>query len=367
MTSIASCPTCGQSGRMASLPNNKGKCPACGDVFDMPAIPPAVCFVCGSNLSAQKATKDKRGNYYCGPCWSIAGAQQQAAETAPGAGSAIQDPPARGYACSICHRLFTGDQVYSQNDVFICHECFAAQSHDRTDVSGEAVKCPRCSSQISEGHHFCPRCGTAIVFVPIRSTAPVQETERYQCNSCLGHFPADGGYNCDGVFVCRGCYAAGAKSSFDCPNCGSNQAQKLSVIYESGTHGISTQSTHIAFTGPSAVYGTTSTTGVQRSVLAERLKPPVLKSSVGPGCLGLVIGLGVGACGFALGMASNSPQSELLALLLGGLPFLFCLIVGLMASAAKGQRYRTEYARYRRKWEDQLMCTRCGHVFSPVR
>lgn len=66
-----------------------------------------------------------------------------------------------------------------------------------------------------------------------------------------------------------------------CPKCNSENVQKLSVVYESGTHNINTQSNTAgggyAFGnggGFFTVGATTRTRGIQQSMLAEKATPP---------------------------------------------------------------------------------------------
>lgn len=78
-----------------------------------------------------------------------------------------------------------------------------------------------------------------------------------------------------------------------CEKCGSDNTQRLQVVYESGTSQINTQSHSIGSAGTSDNYGTanfsTSTTGTVQTALGTRAAPPQEKSFKGAG-ISLLIG-----------------------------------------------------------------------------
>ena len=141
-------------------------------------------------------------------------------------------------------------------------------------------------------------------------------------------------------------------TGFRCSQCGSEDIQKLSVVYETGTSIINTQtrgsSTGIGIArggiGVGTAVNSSRTRGTQTSELAKRAAPPPAKMAFGWIVLGLVGGLLFAAFGaiplavFALGLCG----------------FLFHL----------GNRYNgTELPPLRDAWAKSWLCHRCGTIF----
>src|SRR5688572_13581530 len=108
-----SCPHCGTV-LLASGAAPKGRCRACGTVFEIPRQqypspiqPPAMmatpaapapakaCCLCGVDVTHARRTKDDAGNYYCGPC-----RDGQLAALAAQGGYAPQRPKSPGQPCT---------------------------------------------------------------------------------------------------------------------------------------------------------------------------------------------------------------------------------------------------------------------------
>lgn len=137
-----------------------------------------------------------------------------------------------------------------------------------------------------------------------------------------------------------------------CTQCGSEQTQRLEVIYEQGTTTIRTQSTSVGAAGNGnfgAGTATTTTSGIQQTKLASRAAPPQRKSKVGGVCLlllGILLGwMGVGNSGWLL--------------LLGGV----ALAGGFQLLQRAAIYNRDVFPPLYRQWQASWLCHRCGCIY----
>jgi len=133
-----------------------------------------------------------------------------------------------------------------------------------------------------------------------------------------------------------------------CPKCGSDNTQRLEVIFDGGTQSIKTKSntTGAGFGGAFGVGGAvTSTSGTSQSTLAQKAAPPAKKSLKWP-IFGILSGLGsftYGGFGILLG------------LILIGVSIHFGLKVKRFNS--------TEWPGLYQHWSESWMCHKCGNIY----
>lgn len=128
--------------------------------------------------------------------------------------------------------------------------------------------------------------------------------------------------------------------NFVCPKCGSENIQKCSVIYRSGTVGHS-------YTTRSGDY-TAETSGVESTDLAQSVAPPPKKEEPYGGMLGCFALAG-------LFLMWNWPIVAVICGLAG---------LGNIMSIKEALDYNNnQWPRDYRAWENSYLCHRCGHYF----
>jgi hypothetical protein len=154
--------------------------------------------------------------------------------------------------------------------------------------------------------------------------------------------------------------------SNECPDCGSADTAKVSVIYSTGTTRLNAVSPAIGMDAHGHVAGgVATTTGTVQSLQAQSIAPPKKPTNAGPGCAVYVVVL-VGyfflnAMLVDMGMPKDSFGQNLFAFaaIFGG-----AVAVGYWASAkTKSQMPAWEAAMD--AWSKNWMCKRCGKVFTP--
>jgi hypothetical protein len=135
-----------------------------------------------------------------------------------------------------------------------------------------------------------------------------------------------------------------------CPQCNSDNTQRLSVIYQSGTQHISTTSTSFGGgggTGFGVGSAVTNTSGTSRSYLAIKAAPPAKKT---------------------FKKATMFASFWLLSWFLAStIPFpLFLPLLGIaIFSAYKAIRYnKDEYPGLRQTWLKSWHCNKCGTIYA---
>jgi hypothetical protein len=166
--------------------------------------------------------------------------------------------------------------------------------------------------------------------------------------------------------------SASKSSAFNCPHCGSDQTQKLSVIFQSGTSNIQTESSSLGtgLTGfgrgqQGIIVGSTTTKGVQQTHLAISAAPPAQKSSPIGSCCGcsalwlVVLVIWFGSC-----MDAKS-----------GLTFFWCVgggltglgLIGTIGIVIQDNKYNREvWPGLKVAWDASWLCHRCGDKFSTL-
>jgi hypothetical protein len=147
-----------------------------------------------------------------------------------------------------------------------------------------------------------------------------------------------------------------------CPNCGSTDLKKISLVYEDGLSRIKAKSRlrglFFGDDGPSVFVGTAATNGISQTRLSERLRPPqkwsYLKLVLWTGLVAIV---SLVACVHMV-MSSSSAVSSV--------PFVMGGVVGLVAFVAASigiwRHNQWVYPRQLAEWNGLFLCQRCVTV-----
>jgi hypothetical protein len=134
----------------------------------------------------------------------------------------------------------------------------------------------------------------------------------------------------------------------DCPQCKSDNTQKLSIIYDAGTQNIKTSSSTfgsgVGRGGVGIGSAHTTTTGTSQSVMAKKLAPPPKKSYA------LVSGLSI--LGLILFFAGQ--------MVLGLIPIGIALLLGYKAYQYNKGEWPPKYDTWAKSWH----CNKCGNVYA---
>lgn len=203
------------------------------------------------------------------------------------------------------------------------------------------MTCPQCGSASGETANFCVRCGFALAGV--HQTRPEPHP--------VGNTRA---VAASGSPVQPEAPVAMSSSTLACPSCGSENSQKLSILYDSGR--TSTETTGIGVsTRGIAVGGARSESS---SALSERAVPPL--TALGQAIqFSIVLGmfLGFGGCVGSVFYFDYDYNNAAFAwplwlwLILPGV-FVLLLLVRL-----------PDAIRAQREWRRSYMCLRCGQTF----
>jgi hypothetical protein len=147
-----------------------------------------------------------------------------------------------------------------------------------------------------------------------------------------------------------------------CPNCGSTDLKKVSLVYEAGLSLIEIKSRlrGVSFgdEGPNVIAGTAETKGIAQTQLSKRLRPPKkwsylkLVSWFG---LALLVSLIVYV---HMVMASTAPVSSAP----GEIGAAICLGAFVFVCAVVWRHNRLKYPREFAKWDRSFVCQRCGAI-----
>ena len=141
-----------------------------------------------------------------------------------------------------------------------------------------------------------------------------------------------------------------------CEKCNSENTQRLQVVYEGGTQNIHSVS-HTAGAGiGSGGYGgagaTTTTSGVSRSILANRAMPPLKRSYQAQiifGFLALVI--------MSLSLSGESKYAGIRVFAMA--VFALCVYTTHTAYKFNSTVWPGQY----KFWQAQWLCHKCGHIY----
>jgi len=139
-----------------------------------------------------------------------------------------------------------------------------------------------------------------------------------------------------------------------CPVCGSENTQKVSLIYESGTSSTNSSSLGIGISGHHKAIGVANTSSNTQSDLAKRCAPPKKRGTTEQGVWTL---LGIIP---AIGIATVFNSDAL------GIAVWTLLFAALLASTRSAARYNRDiYPRRYDAWAKRMLCLRCDNMFSP--
>lgn len=217
---------------------------------------------------------------------------------------------------------------------------------------------------------------------------------RFQCQKCKQKFEVDEDYReitencpvCGELLTVPGNATVSPHNesplklscnSLSCPKCGSEKAQKISLIYEAGTSDYSSTSVHSGFLtsadGNFSGLGTSLNSGTNQTKLAKRFTPPRKKACVAAGCgclaciiLPVLFTFIVIILLTILGVNCTYPYDEIVIFGTPCILFLLILIIsiGLLRKSMKFDN--EEYPILKKEWEKQFFCHKCGHVFTPT-
>lgn len=134
-----------------------------------------------------------------------------------------------------------------------------------------------------------------------------------------------------------------------CPKCGSEDCQRLEVVYQGGTQNINTTSNTGAvgfFGNVGGTVASTKTTGISQSTLAQKSAPPQ-KEKFGAFIIMMIIGF------FMLGAVSILWKIIGLLLIIGGGYLIFKVITYNKNDFPKQYQY----------WLNQWLCHKCGTIY----
>jgi hypothetical protein len=140
-----------------------------------------------------------------------------------------------------------------------------------------------------------------------------------------------------------------------CDKCGSDNTQRLEVVFHNGTSSINTQSHSVETGGIGSAFGTklggviTETKGTSQTVLSQMAAPPQRKpvDKVGPALLG-------GGGLFYYGWNNEGPMSMLFGSLI------IALGVYTLYSAIT---YNKKWPLLYKQWQESWLCHKCGNTF----
>ena len=176
------------------------------------------------------------------------------------------------------------------------------------------ITCPDCTREHSDLAPSCPQCGRPNGAVAVAAQRPVPVVP----------------------------LAPGPKSAHACPKCGSEQAQKLSVIFQGGTSLVN------------AVTAGAHTAGISQSIASKNAAPPQ-RRSIGCGAATL---MGLGAFITVIGLTSSAT-----AFFIGAIMFAFPASIAYSHHKWNTEEFPKLYAH----WDATFQCTRCGTRFVPQR
>ncbi|HOF18824.1 MAG TPA: zinc-ribbon domain-containing protein [Phycisphaerae bacterium] len=230
-----------------------------------------------------------------------------------------------------------------------------------------AVECPRCKARLKISDASGPpaqiRCGKCgHVFSAARPQDPPQDPPK-TVQEAPGPIQAL-------ATATRGVPPPERKggrgiAKIECPQCGATDAQKVSLVWESGTSNTSSSTLGAAFDGDGNLMPfLAGSSGKHQTQLAARLAPPepqkdssTLLVIVGIGFGAIAVTFGITAYGEVVGLCVFWPVGMLI--LAGGI--VLAVRAKRQAKAYNATVFRPAMARWNASW----ICLRCGEKFVP--
>lgn len=204
------------------------------------------------------------------------------------------------------------------------------------------IECPDCGRQVSDAASACPQCGRPIAALP--GTAPVASAKLGPPSQASAVAERE---DQPGTWRCSGCGAIGA-------------FRKFSVIFEEGTHSISTSTSGVGvgLSGGGVGVGVAGgrTKGSQQSDLARRVAPPAPKTSQNDEELrhASTIGCLMPFVAAVLAYVAFSFSTAFWVLVVAS-------IAGLAWIALKSNEANADLPTRTAAWQRKFLCTRCGY------
>ena len=164
-------------------------------------------------------------------------------------------------------------------------------------------------------------------------------------------------------------------SQFTCPHCKSEDIQRLSIAYSSGTFNINTKTGGVVVGatggGIGVGIGGGVTTGTSRSLLSAAAKPPDMPENKGQ-ALAAQAGCGTGCTTFIIAFIfiCNATKNDSTPSDLGVLAFfasiVFGYIIGYIIYASTLPHYQDKVRSWEfenMEWKQKWLCKRCGFIF----
>ncbi|HET6764950.1 MAG TPA: hypothetical protein VFH27_14800 [Longimicrobiaceae bacterium] len=196
------------------------------------------------------------------------------------------------------------------------------------------VVCPDCLKDISDAAPSCIHCG--------RPAGTVQV------------------YAPHAQIVAPPMMSAPAPSALACPNCGSENTVKLSVLWRDGVQSVNTRTSGVGLAGGGLGVGTARTTGTAQTMSSVGAAPPA--PPAGNGGLWFMALFGMAMAG-AVAHSLLPPEPEWLGTLA------FVVVAGLLGYwwfPILSERDRRQAAEHRERvasWERTYRCNRCEHRY----
>jgi predicted RNA-binding Zn-ribbon protein involved in translation (DUF1610 family) len=223
-----------------------------------------------------------------------------------------------------------------------CSHCGAKLSYSKNEpeVQGTTKTCPSCGSTIPRAAKICSTCNSYL-HRESAAAAPRPGEVSVLHNDARNYVP----------------------TKVECPRCGSEQVQKLSVIYESGVAVVDTSSVGFGVgatrQGLGSGFGAAATRGVQVTALAAKAAPPARRNTGRPftwmfvcGCMGLFF-YWSNSTGFLRELGGNYPSVAIVSC--------FAIaIIALLVLVSNALWNSVEWPKLYERWDQRYICTRCG-------
>lgn len=156
----------------------------------------------------------------------------------------------------------------------------------------------------------------------------------------------------------------GQRMDLRCPNCGSSELKKASLVYEEGLSRIKAKSRlrGVAFgdDGPNVVAGTVATNEIAQTQLSKRLRPPKEWSYLKVIGWSVVVSF-VMLIAYVRSIMGSSTRVSSLPAMAG----MFVVAIGFVLSLFLIWRHNhLVYPKQHAEWNDSWLCQRCGGVSS---
>lgn len=152
----------------------------------------------------------------------------------------------------------------------------------------------------------------------------------------------------------------------ECPECGSQDVRKVSMVYEMGVQKTRSHSmgggAALSLLGPIIGAGGSISRGRHESLLAARIGPPKKRRPVS---MAVLVFFGMGSFGMGIPIVLGVVFGNVVAVI-AYVAYLIALFALPLYILVDGFRYNKKLPRLLAKWENLFVCERCGEVFNRV-